>query len=123
MWDWIKNNLSWILPLCMPVAFFLLNALTKWGFNLLNVHLLGADTGLCGCSLFSGTLLRQIWVGKLNNAGDIVTAFALLIGFLIIWVGCLLLGKPGKAWMSLIAALPGSLTMFLCEAASSHVLQ
>src|SRR5271155_3453954 len=102
MWDYIQNNLPLVLPLCLPIAFLLMNAILKWLMDILNPHLLGADLALCGLSLLSGTLLRRISLGNLDKMTG-GTAFVMLVICLFFWVGCLLLGRPKSAFLSTIS--------------------
>jgi hypothetical protein len=113
MWDYILKNLPWLLPLCLPVTFLIANALIKMELGVLNAHLLGADTALCGCSLFAGTLLRQISTAKLTDAAQVTTAILVLVIFFVGWVICLLLGRSRTTWKSSIAMATGSLIMYL----------
>lgn len=122
MWNWVKGNLEWILPLCMPVGFLIVNAVMKLAVGRLNLHLLGADTALCGSSLFSAILLRQISIGALNDGREIATSIIVLLLFLFGWMMCMFLGRAQKIPLSLAGIGLGALVFFLSQAAAWHIL-
>jgi hypothetical protein len=115
--DWIKQHLGIIL-LCGPVLFFLLNSGIKWLLGHLNVHFLGADAALCGCSLFYGTFLRKLSTAGLGSGNDASAAVVCLVVSIVAWFVLVILGNRKNPIISFVAAGAGSASLYLCAVAA-----
>jgi hypothetical protein len=89
MWELIKNNLHFIIPIFLPLGFFIVDIVLKAVMREKNFDSLGSDTCLAGCSLFIGTLLAQIYYKRLTDPTDTVTGFIFSLIFLSLWWVCL----------------------------------
>jgi hypothetical protein len=109
----LKQNLYWLVPIVLPPGFLLANVLMKLLMGQRQIHFLGADLTLCGCSLFSAIALRQILSRAVTEPSEIALAIFLIFVFLFLWAICLFLGRPQKFWISVCAICLGAALFYL----------
>ena len=129
VWDLIKDNLDFIIPIFLPISFICINLFLKLVLREVNFDALGSDTCLGGCSLFIGTMLAQIHFKKLSDSGDIITGIMFAGFFIVLWWACLSLSykefpvKRGHAKQPLISAILGSVSFYVCSVYTWQILK
>ena len=122
MIDILKENLSWIIPIVLPIGFFLVGLFVKFTMGQKDFHFFGGDLAFVGCAIFSSTALRQIFLQKLTDSSEIVLAFLEIAASLVIWYLCLILGRPKIIWRSVAAFCVATASFYLCAFLSWRII-
>ena len=128
IWDFIQRNLRVILPIFIPIGFMLADVFFKVVNGKTDFDELGADTCLAGCSLFIGTTLGQIFLKKMTDPEEIVTAVIFGFVFVSIWGTCISLSFKkmpliNSNYQPKVGFILGAATFYLCCLYTWRLLQ
>lgn len=129
IWQTIKDNLDFIIPIALPAAFLIFDVFIKAVLGETDFNKLGADASLGGWSLFTGTMLGQIQNKRMTDGSDILTAFLFFLLFLALWWVCLSLSFKkfpawaGNSYQPTISFFIGSLVFYFCSASAFSIMK